>query len=205
MRRVGAFLEDIGRIRKDAGVRTALGFIGTRVFERSETLLYELRPEGAEALPPESWRVVIVQSRDDAVGTELLRRAGGGPEFRNFRRGGVAFLLCIQDEPVAHGWYFMRNTLAKRLGSGAVYFGNFFVRPPWRGQGIQAWLTLHMVLGLPAGSRAIMEVVPSNVASQRGLAKAGCKLLGRLHQTVVLGQILRARIEAPKPPVRGGA
>lgn len=199
MGRLAAFIEDVVRVRREAGLRTAVGLVRSRVFARSETLLYELRPTDVVQGLPADWRVMEIHSAEDRAGIDALCRAGGGKELRNFRRGGISFVLCIKDEPVAHGWKFPRNALAHRLGVGATYFGYFLVRPEWRGQGIQAWLNTYMVERLPMGSWAIMEVLPSNIASQKGLAKCGCVFRGRLHTVVFLGQLVRVRIDASLP------
>lgn len=199
MSRMATFIEDVVRIRKEAGLKSAAGFIGSRVFTRSETFLYELSPTDHVQDLPTDWRVLEIRSAGDAAGIDALHRAGGGLELRHFHRGGISFVLCIKDEPVAHGWYFPRNALAQRLGTGAVYFGYFFVRPEWRGQRIQALLTRYMVDRLPVGSRAVMEVAPSNLASRKGLAKCGCVCLGRLRTVVFLGKLVRVRIDASLP------
>ena len=195
MSRVGAFLLDVRQTRREAGFRASLRLMWSRVFACDETLLYEMRPVGLAQGLPADWHVTVLCSEQESSAVDLLRRAGGEGELRNFRRKAVAYVLCIGDEPVARSWYFPNSPLARRLGPDAAYFGMMFVRPEWRGQGIQARLLTYMASLLPAGSRVVAEIVQSNVASQKGAAKAGFVCVGRLHTIVFLGQVVRARID----------
>ena len=195
MVRLVAFLLDVGQTWREAGLWASLRLVWSRIFACDETLLYELRVVGVAKDLPAGWHVTAVCSEQESPALDLLRRAGGAGELRNFRRKAVAYVLRIGDEPVARCWYFPNNPLARRLGPDASYFGMMFVRPEWRGQGIQGQLNRYMASLLPAGSRVVAEIVQSNVASRKGLAKAGFVCAGRLHTIVFLGQVVRARVD----------
>ena len=200
MNRVTAFLIDVAQVWREEGFCASSRLVWSRIFARYETLLYELRTTSLELGLPADWQVTVLRSEKDPAAVDLLRRVGGEAELRNFRRKAVAYVLSIEDEPVARCWYFPNSSLARRLGPDAAYFGMRFVRPEWRGQGIQARLMTYTASLLPIGTRVIVEILPSNVASQNGVAKAGSVYVGRLHTIVLLGRVIRARIEASPHP-----
>lgn len=195
MRRVAAVIKDAVRIWRKDGFLRAFGFMRSRVYLRSDTLLYELWTNDISPELPADWRIRVVRSAVDCAGMDLLRKVGGGLEQRYFRREAVVHVMCIGGEPVARIWYFPNNPLARKLGPNTVYWGDAFVRPEWRGQGIQGLLSAYCASQLPKGTRVIFEVAASNVASQKGVAKAGCVVVGRLRMIVFLGQIINARLD----------
>ena len=197
--RVRLFLDDLARLRREGGISAAFKLVRAKLYERAETLLYELRPTRVDPVLPMGWTVRKLTSEADPA-VEWLRRSGGEVNLHLFRRGAVAYLMFIGDEVVAHCWHYPNDLLAKRLGSGAAYFGQAFVRPEWRGQGINGRLIAHMAGQLPAGGRVVMEVEFSNVSSQKSLAKLGCVLLGRLRTLVVGASLVSIRID-PWPAV----
>jgi len=201
MKRVARFVEDAVHFWKRGGFRGSFRFVRSRLFARTDTLLYELRSPGVASSVPEGWRIRAVASLEDAEGLELLRQAGGEAELRHFRRHAIAYVTHIGDQLVARCWVFPDHPLARWMGPNNVYFGCMFVQPPWRGQGIQGRLNAYLASLQPAGCRILMEVDPANIASQRGLIKGGSTLLGLLTTIVVLGRIVSTRI---KPPAASG-
>jgi GNAT superfamily N-acetyltransferase len=196
MRRITAFLDDVVVLWKRSGFSAAIALVKSRIFSTSDMLLYELRPPSDKPVLPPEWNVTVVCSEDDAAGVDLLVRAGGESQLRYFRRGAVAYVLTIGGNQVARSWYFPNSALARRLGPDAAYFTDMFVQPEWRGQGIQGQLNAYLASLLPTGSRVVMEVVPSNVACQRGLLRGHSVFKGRLHTVVFLGHVIRARIDS---------
>jgi GNAT superfamily N-acetyltransferase len=197
--RLGLFLDDLARLRREGGVSAAFRMVRGKLYERAETLLYEFRPTGIDPGLPTGWTVRKLTSGADPA-EEWLRRSGGELNLHLFRRGAVAYVMFIGNEPVAHSWHYPNYFLARRLGPGVAYFGQSFVRPEWRGQGINGRLIAHMAGQLPAGGRAVMEVEFSNVASQRSKARLGCVLVGRLRTLVLCARVVSIRID-PWPPV----
>lgn len=199
MSRVLPFLKDLMRLRREAGIRAAFKLVLERVYSRNVNLFYELRTTGIEPNLPPDWRVKVMDSETDAsVG--LLLKAGGQAELPYFSRNAVVYVLCIGDEVAARLWHFPQNSLAHWLGPDAAYVGKIFVKPEARGQGMAGLLLTYMAARLPVGSRAVMEVEPSNISSQKGLIKAGCVLLGRLETIECFTRIIRVRIVDSTPP-----
>jgi GNAT superfamily N-acetyltransferase len=199
--RLRLFLDDLARLRREGGLAAAFRLVRAKLYERVQTLLYEFRPTGIDPGLPVGWTVRRVASEADPA-VEWLRRSGGDVNLHSFRRGAVAYVMCIGDQAVGHCWHYPNYLLARRLGSGAAYFGQAFVRPEWRGQGVNGRLIAYMAGQLPAGGRVVMEVEFPNVSSQKSLAKLGCALVGRL-QTLVLGaRLVSVRID-PWPPAQG--
>jgi GNAT superfamily N-acetyltransferase len=197
MSRLSAFLDDVVSSWRRDGYRASFKLVRTRVYERTDTLLYELRTTGKAPELPADWQVTVVCSADDTAGVDLLCRTGGESEVRQFRRNAVAYVLSIGSEPVARAWYYPNNALVRRLGPNAAYFGSMFVLPEWRGLGIQGLLNAYMASFLPMGTRILMEILASNVASQKGVVKGNAVYIGRLDMIVFLGRIIRAHVEAP--------
>lgn len=193
MSRVGYFLDDVARLAREKGPLAAVQLVAKRFFERTDTLLFEMRTTGEEPDLPEGWRMRKFTSKRDPE-LELLIRAGGGAELANFRREAVAYVLCIEGEPVARGWYYPRSPLARKLG-GAQYIGGAFVRPEWRGQGVNARFLQGYAKCVPPGSRFVMQVETSNEASQKSLARLGLVPVGHVRTLVLLGKLVRARVD----------
>jgi|ERR1035438_409707 ribosomal protein S18 acetylase RimI-like enzyme len=194
MSRIGPFLRDVVRIWHEAGPLAAFRLLRNRVYERNTNLFYELRATGVVPDLPPGWRVEVVASQADAAAA-LLLRAGAASELPYFRRGAVAYLLCIEEEVVARLWHFPRNSLARWLGPDSAYAGKLFVKPEARGRGIGGLLLAAMAARQPVGSRVILEVAPSNISSQKCMVKAGCRFLGRLHRTECFTRLIRVRLE----------
>jgi GNAT superfamily N-acetyltransferase len=195
MRRIATFFSDAVHLWRKGGFRSFLRFVRSRLLARTDTLLYDLRPDGSPPVLPQGWQVREVTSIADAEGVGLMLQVGGEAELRHFHRRAVAYVATIEGRLVARCWSFPEHPLARRMGPDTVYFGCMFVRPECRGQGIQGRLNAYLAALQPKGSRIIMEVEHSNIASQRGLLRGGSRLLGRLLTFVVLGQIVRTRLE----------
>lgn len=206
MSRVGYFLDDLARLAREEGPFAAAKLLGKRVYERTDNLLFEMRTTGAEPELPEGMRIHHFSSKRDPD-LDLLVRAGGGKELGNFRRRAVAYVLCVEGEPVARGWYFPRNALARKL-DGAQYLGSAFVRPEWRGKGLNAMLLQGYARSVPPGTRLVMQVAASNTSSQQSLSRLGLAPVGRVSTLVVLGRLVNVRIDplprkGTPPPVTG--
>jgi GNAT superfamily N-acetyltransferase len=96
------------------------------------------------------------------------------------------YLAWIDSEPVAYGWSAAGQT---RFGSPPVAFdvppGNrylmdFATLPAWRGRGIYPYL-LQSVLAREAADRFWILHHRDNVASARGIGKAGFRMAAQIH------------------------
>jgi GNAT superfamily N-acetyltransferase len=126
---------------------------------------------------------------------QLLGDVGGSYTPSIFLRGGAAYVLCVDGEPVGHGYEYPYSALAKWFGPGVTYIGKLYVRPEWRGKGIAGLMVQAMVATLAPGGKAILEVHFENLSSQRSLLKAGARLVGRLHTLSLFARLVRVRID----------
>jgi len=111
-----------------------------------------------------------------------LERAGGYTreelEARQ-RAGHRPYVALIGNEPVAYGWVATREAeigalqLRFSIPVGERYLWDFFTVPAWRGRGIYPRL-LQAILGCEdTAQRFWIGYDAPNVASARGIAKAG--------------------------------
>lgn len=194
MVRTVQFLKECAALLRTSGPRAALRLARSRIYSTTDTLLYEYRGTGAPHTLPGGWSLHVVRSESDP-GLDLLRRSGGDFTPESFLRGAVAYVICIDGEPVGHRYDFPGSPLARRLGPDATYFGNAFVRPEWRGLGVNGHLLRAMAGAQPPGRRILIAVAHTNATNQRSLRKNGALLLGRLRTTVFLARVVRARID----------
>lgn len=198
LRRARPFLLDLVRKGRTQGFRAAASYLLSRVTELTENLVYEYRTVGGNPSLPEGWTVQTFHGEGDPD-IDRLVRAGGGEEMHHFRRQAVAYVLSIDGEPVAHGWRYPWDPVARWLGPDAVYLGSAWVRPEWRGRGINGAFFAYVTGHMPAGTRVVMLVAVENRASQASLAKSPARCLGLLRVRMVLAMVWKIRL-LPVPP-----
>lgn len=204
LRRARPFLRDLVHKGRTLGFRAAASYLLSRITELTENLIYEYRTVGGNPNLPEGWTVRTFSSEDDPdIG--LLVRAGGAEEMHHFRRQAVAYVLSIDGEPVAHGWRYPWDPVARWLGPDAVYLGSAWVRPEWRGRGINGIFFDYVTGNMPVGTRVVMLVAVENRASQASLAKSPATCLGLLRVRMVLAMVWRIRLLPLPPGVLAGA
>ena len=120
--------------------------------------------------------------------------------------GKAEGLIVVVDGAIVHSAYLMfGNKTACLLGWGrsAGLLGNAYTVPSYRGRGCQARSARERAaIAREAGlERVICETSPDNVASQRGLEKAGLRAAGRVRFAVVLN-VLVVRTTRPSPAIR---
>jgi GNAT superfamily N-acetyltransferase len=194
-KRLRPILDDMARYWTQGGTKAVFTHIKKRVFERNQNLLYELPCNGVPAALPEGWALTVVRVGDEA-GYELLRQVGGEFGIPKVHHRAVAYVMTVLGEPVGVFWHFPANTLARRMGRGTAYVGRAFVRPAWRGQGVNPRILAAMASTMPPGTRLILEIAKENLVSQKSMARGGCKLVGMLTTFEVLGLLVGYRIES---------
>jgi len=102
----------------------------------------------------------------------------------------AGLVISENGTPVHYGFVFKSNKTTCLLGlpAGTALIGNSFTLPAYRGQGLQA-RSVHAraeIAQLNGFTAIAAETSPDNHASQRGLAKSGMKLQGRVDLVVVL-------------------
>jgi GNAT superfamily N-acetyltransferase len=121
-------------------------------------------------------------------------------------RGHHPYLAMINDEPAAYGWSAWKHAEIGELGvditlpSGDRYLWDFVTIPEWRGKGIYP----HMLQGIirsEAGNAERFWIGHDldNVASARGIEKAGLPVIGEVwvrdETPVYIGREPRERAE----------
>jgi GNAT superfamily N-acetyltransferase len=105
---------------------------------------------------------------------------------RRGREGNHFWLARIWDEPVGWGWIASDEVsigelgITRRLPPGNRYLWDFVTVPSWRGRGIYPWLLQTIVARETDGERFWVGHDLPNVASARGIAKAGFGEVGIL-------------------------
>ena len=99
-------------------------------------------------------------------------------------------VFCVANEIVHYGYLMKSNRTICLLGLpvGAALLGNAYTVPAYRGKGCQGRSVLVRArLAKQAGFEAVYsETSPDNVASQRGLRKAGMCELGHINYALVV-------------------
>ncbi len=177
---------------------TGVRFLRQRLLCVRETILYIRATDKPSTIePPADIRITPVALDDPDALTKLLA-TGTGWSVRNFgRKGATAYLATFQGMPVAAGWLFEKSPLLTRLrmDHDVVYLGEFEVLPQFRGRGIYPAMLEAMCSDIRGRcARAYAETEPGNLASRRGLEKAGFCVAGRLRTVIVAGMLVRCRL-----------
>ena len=117
-----------------------------------------------------------------------LAGIAAGEVRERLRQGHEPWLARIAGEPVAWGWCATAEASIGELGiapaipPGNRYLWDFWTVPPWRGQGIYPWLLQTIVTHEADVNRFWLGHDLGNVASARGIAKAGFQEIGLLYR-----------------------
>jgi GNAT superfamily N-acetyltransferase len=192
----------IGRVHNAyalGGIRAVGAFLGSRLYRRSQSLLFCCRELPAlPVLPPDLSIERITAGEADDFLQDLLR-AGAGEDLHLFGRGAVCYLARWSGEPAGAGWVFADSYLLRRAGLGgkARYLGACQVAEAFRGRGIYTNLLRTMANdALAAGFEPYIDTSCDNVASQRGILKAGFVHKGMLSAIVLFGFIVNCTISS---------
>lgn len=106
---------------------------------------------------------------------------------RRFAEGHRAYVALLGGVPAAFGWVATRQARIGELDhtftlpEGHRYLWNFRTRPAYRGRGIYPRLLHHILLAqqTEATHQWIMHA-PENDSSERGIQKAGFRLVGKV-------------------------
>ena len=180
------------------GVRRTLASLMRRGFRRSTSQVYIMRgAAGAVAVPPEL--AIACVAADDRTRREAdLRASGAADDVHLFARGAVCYIAYWEGAPAGAGWLFRVSYLLRRAGLGprACYLGGFQVREAYRGRGIYPALLRTMCRdALREGLVPYIDTTADNVASRKGIIKAGFEPYGTLKVIVAAGVIVRCRLQ----------
>ena len=101
--------------------------------------------------------------------------------------GDVPYVAWLEGEPVAYGWSARRRgkigelVIEFEIPAGSRYLWDFVTLPAWRGKGVYPRL-LQEILGVEGGEaeRFWIGHHPENLASGRGISKAGFQVAGEV-------------------------
>lgn len=118
--------------------------------------------------------------------------------LRRFQAGGRCYTAWVDGQLASYGWVSFREeyvgefNLRIRLVPGEAYIWDCFTLPAFRRHGLYSALLAHMLNDLEAGSvcRVWIGADQDNVASQRGIARAGFRAAADL----VLARVLAIRL-----------
>lgn len=179
------------------GFRAAWEVFRERIYRRSASLFFRCATlPGAVVSPPELTIEVIDSTSAKSLRSDLME-AGAGDDFRLFERGAVCYLARWSGLPAGAGWCFRESYLLRRArcGKSARYLAAFQVAEVFRGRGIYTHLLRRMLADVFAQKGvAYIDTTSDNLASRRGIEKAGFTCLGTLHTTLLLGVIIRCRL-----------
>ena len=103
-----------------------------------------------------------------------------------FERGNRCYLAFMGDIAVAYGWVASQEGGIAELGwtfalpAGNCYLYNFRTLPAWRGRGIYPQLLQAILHQESFFDRFWIGYLPDNVASGRGISKAGFEVVSEL-------------------------
>lgn len=192
-------LREAETVRRTNGAIAACAFLRRYLYSQSTMVLFESRNKNLVLPLPIGFEVVKVATADKAAHLQAIDEAGAGSDVSNFDRGAVAYLLTVGRTGVAIGWRFMSSPLFAPLGydsRSTIYLGGYHVRNEHRGRGLYPYLVQRMFTDAESAQCAIAETAVGNVASQRGLAKAGFTQRGTVRRTTLCGSLIRCRLEA---------
>ena len=198
----------VTRFRIFRGGRVVLRSLLAQVLMIRRHQLYELdcrNSPAAQDVADETIVLVSSASLDDfpVLVAQLidLNRENGKYLEDIARDRMVGILVEYQGRLVHYGFFYKRNRMACLLGlpDGGALIGNSFTTREYRGRGCQGRSVLARALvARQAGfSRIFAETSIDNIASGRGLVKAGMKHLGRM-DLVVIARVLVVRWRRPE-------
>lgn len=106
---------------------------------------------------------------------------------QRFQAGNQIYLAYVSNLPTAYGWVAMQEGLVKeielffKLPPGDSYLWDFKTLPEWRGRGIYAHLLQEIIRQESQHTeRFWIMYEPDNHISERGIRKAGFRMVGDL-------------------------
>ena len=200
-RRIVVGLQDLRAVLRSGGIGAACRSLHGRIFRRSVTLLYSCRVPSVGLPDTPGLTIERVTGKEADTLHDDLCQAGAGDDLRLFARGAICYLARWAGQPVGAGWLFKESYLLRRAGCepAARYLGAFQVVASHRGKGIYSALLRTMAADvMAAGGVPYVNTTEDNIASRRGIEKAGFTCEGELHALIVLGLIIRCKLH-PHP------
>ncbi|MGH6689676.1 MAG: GNAT family N-acetyltransferase [Gammaproteobacteria bacterium] len=202
-------VERIHGVYRSRGLTGLLRFLSTRIFRRSEDLLFE-RDLGASrtgAAPVRLHPVIRIgrenvgSARVAAIERQVL--AGENEAYgAGLLRNDLLFAHLDDDGRVLTYAFVLFTTEYKRVlqePSEVPMIGNCYTVPDARGRGLYARMlvTVSDDLAVDGHRRAIISCQPDNVASMRGIERAGFKRARHITSFIALSKLVLWRVTRP--------
>jgi L-amino acid N-acyltransferase YncA len=174
--------------------------VGTRIAHRREDLLFEMSLGAVKPAPAAACDIVVVDrdSVASARAADIERQVfvNDNVDYRaGLSRDDMLFVAVAGDGRVlSYGFVlfqsFYKNVLREPVEVPMI--GNCFTEPEARGRGLYPALLRAMCdeLARRGHRRAIISCAPDNVASRRGIERAGFRLVHHLASVVLLSRLI---------------
>lgn len=179
-----------------------LGFLATRLWQRREDILFELRlADGRFASPPSHIENPVVVSRENigSAGTAAAERdvlTDQNYAYRSALLGkDLLFAAMGGDGHVSAYGFVLFDTPYKRILGEATdvpMIGNCYTFPSHRRHGLYASLLIAIARQLAdrGYARVIISCAPDNAASIRGIQRAGFSRVRQVRSLLVLSHVV---------------
>jgi hypothetical protein len=177
-------LRRIRTVHSSRGLAGLCRFLGTRIFTRREDLLFDihLRSAAAPRLEPLDQVVRIGRTNLGSEATapvEVQVFTGENAEYRDgLRKEDILFAhLDGESRVLTYAFVIFDSAYKRVLGEpvGVPMIGNCYTLPEKRGQRLypRMLVTVCRALARDGHARAIISCEPDNIASIRGIERAG--------------------------------
>ena len=188
---------------KTRGAVGFLRFLATRIVQRRADLLFDIDLRDSAAAPSFAqfpplatavlvWRHNLGSEATRGVEQSVLTAANHA--YREVLAGDDMLLAATdaQGQVTSYAFVLFASFYKRVLGEAQTtpMISNCCTDPAWRGQGLypQLLVTTCLHLAKQGHARAIITCAPDNLASVRGIEKAGFRRVKTLHSLVVLAR-----------------
>jgi GNAT superfamily N-acetyltransferase len=202
-------VERIHGVHRSRGTAGLLRFLVTRIFRRSEDLLFELDLDGSRSMPaPAGLHPLVRIGRENAGGASVaaIERqvlAGENTEYAaGLLKDDLLFAHPDADGRVLTYAFVLFTTQYKRVlqePCEVPMIGNCYTVPSARGRGLYGRMLAAVTADLAANGyrRVIISCQPDNVASMRGIERAGFKRVRHITSFIALSRLVLWRETRP--------
>lgn len=185
---------------KSRGATGFLRFLTTRIVQWRADLMFDVDLPALAAAPPLAPQAAAVLVSRHNLGSEATRAVEHGvltAANHAYREAlaGDDMLLATTDthgQVISYAFVLFDSFYKRVLGEAPAtpMISNCYTDPAWRGQGLYPRLLVATCLHLAnqGHARAIITCAPDNLASVRGIEKAGFRRVKTLHSLVVLAR-----------------
>lgn len=122
-----------------------------------------------------------------------------------FAEGASLWVIKSEDKVAGYGWSLQGHTVAPHyipLGQDDVHLFDFYVFPPYRGQGMNPLLVTHILRNLATNcrGRAFIEAAEWNEAQLSSLQKTPFRRLGVVRSATIFSHTFVSWVDQAAPP-----